>query len=123
MTTDTELPHQPDTLQQLRKKKNSYMWKAIFIPLLLPLLMINLAPIVVILFGFNNEYRTFAGLALIPSLVVASIADLFVLASYIVTHRPQGKTKIISNVVLILGIFALIIAVVISYTFSGLVPQ
>jgi hypothetical protein len=99
------------------------MWKAIFIPLLIPLLVINLSPIVVILFGFNNEYRMFAGLALIPSLVVASIVDLIVLASYIVTHRPKGKTKIIRDVVLILGIFALIIAGVISYTFSGLVPQ
>jgi hypothetical protein len=94
MTSDTDLPPLPDTLQQspLVKKKSKHIWKGIFVPLLIPLFTINLAPIVVILFGFNNEYHTYAVLALIPSLVVASIVDLIVLASYIVTHRPKGKS-------------------------------
>jgi len=101
MTSDTA--QQPNTHQhhsQPISLKQS-IWKAIFIPLLIPLLIINLAPIAIILLANDIVHNFFANIALFPSLFVTSIVNITVILIYNHTYHPQGMSRTIINTVLI----------------------
>jgi hypothetical protein len=105
------------------KKKNNTTWKAIFIPLLIPLVMLNLAPLAVVLFASDNRYSAFAGLALYPSLVIAFIVDLTAFSVYMIKYNPHSthsiaKRIIIDATLIILGL-VLIVSAVIAYLWSS----
>jgi hypothetical protein len=99
MSSDTDLPHQPDTPQHpsLIKKKSNPMWKVIFI-LLLIVNLIYLSPLLLVLFYGNPG---FGFLGMIPYFFVFSLIDFIAVFSYIITQNPHGIAKNISYTLLI----------------------
>jgi hypothetical protein len=100
MISDTDLPHQPDTLQQppLMEKKSSPIWTLIFSALF----SANLGIILWLLVGFNFGRDINLGLlGFVPHLFLLFIIDFFAILFYIKTQHPGGKVKTICYIVLI----------------------
>jgi hypothetical protein len=102
MISDTDLPHQPDTLQQqpplLKKKINRVsIWKVVFIVLLIVNLGFGYWVLVVTDYGQDIGLGSIFWIFLI---FVLAIIDFTVVLSYIINYiiksRPQGIAKVIS---------------------------
>jgi hypothetical protein len=88
MLSDTDLPHQPDILQQQSplKKKSNPNWKVIFITLLI----INITSF--LWTGNDLSAGGVSGVVIAFFLFVPlTIIDLIAVLSYVFTHRPLGK--------------------------------
>jgi hypothetical protein len=109
MTSNTDLPHQPDTLQQpppLMKKKSSPIWRITFI-LLLICNSIFLGPFLLALVSSGGK-ADLGFIMVILYVFIFSIIDFVPVLLYIITQNPQGIAKIISYTALTVISLALV---------------
>jgi Na+/alanine symporter len=107
MTSATDLPLQPDSLQQqpLMKTNNNPIWKVVFITLLLA----N--------FGFGYLWQSSErglgsiGIFILFLMVLVPI-DLIVVLSYIITQHPKGIAKVLTYIVLSLILMYIVFRIV-----------
>jgi hypothetical protein len=100
MISDTDLPSQLDSHQQLPQMETEVHlgWKAFFI---------LLVTINVIFFGYigmalNQTYVGVAAIGIIPIALILVLIDLFAILFYMRKQHPQGIARVISYAALIL---------------------
>jgi hypothetical protein len=112
--SDTDLPQQPETLQQqpsIMKKNKNPIWRVIFILLLTINVIFVSWAVIVMMYGYHGTADLEGLFVLFCSLPLA-IIDLIALLFYGFTQRPHGIARVISSTVLILVCLPLIFALV-----------
>ena len=110
MTSETDLPHQPDTLQQLPQMEHegSPFWIMIFIALIL----INGVFFYFAGVAVNQTAGGVSGIGIIPFLFLLALIDFLAVFFYIRKQHPHGIARVISYTVLILIAFYLVQVVI-----------
>lgn len=121
MTSDTDLPLQPYTLQQhppLMKKKSNPIWKVVFITLLI----VN----VLFVSWANSQLSPGPGganlsfIVVFPLALLLAIIDLIAVLSYVFTHRPLSKVVNIISTSISFALSFLLITVAWAVVSGGL---
>jgi hypothetical protein len=108
MSSATDLPHQPNIIQQqpLMEKKSNPVWKIIFILLLIANVMF--------VFWAGNQLSTrghtedLSALGVIFFSLPVAIIDFIAALIYIVKQQPHGITKAISYITLTIVMLVLV---------------
>lgn len=115
MNDNTDLPHQPDTLQQqppLMKKKSNPIWIVVFILLLI----VNVIFVSWARWQMSGYMGAMAALAIFPLALPLAIIDFLAVFFYIHTQHPQGMVKVLSYTAFILVSLVLAFVVWAVYT-------
>src|SRR5215211_5250869 len=125
MSSENDLPHQPDTFQQQPPRSfKPVIWKLIFIPLV----AVNVIFFISVGMTLSQTAGGVSGFALLPVLLPLAIIDFLAVFFYIRKQHPQGIARITSYTALILitlylvqlAIVILLIALPVVMNFAGL---
>jgi hypothetical protein len=105
MTSDTDVPHQPNTLQQKPRTLKPLIWKVIFVLLLtVNVIFVSWAGYLI---GHRSHTADLSGLVVISLSLPLAIIDFIALFFYIKTLHPQRIAKVISYTAFIAVTFVL----------------
>jgi hypothetical protein len=100
MESDSDLPHQPDSHDQLSQMetKGNLSWKALFILIV----AVNLIFFYYAGTALNQTAGGVSGIGILPFLFLLAVIDFLAAFFYIRKQHPHGIARVISYIVLIL---------------------